>query len=194
MNQNNRRLGDLKPDPEMWAALRNGDGLTEILRDFYERVYEDERLSPFFEGVTRQRAIEKQYSFLSQIFSGEQLYFGERPRNAHNWMVISDELFDHREALMESCLRRHGLPEHLVERWRSVEEIFRKQIVKDRPFAKKIQGVEIPFEGYDSLELSVGALCDGCEAVLEPGVVVHYHRRTGKSFCPACSEDKVPRS
>lgn len=193
MNRNNRRLGDLKPDPEMWAALRNGDGLTEILQDFYERVYEDERLSPFFEGVTRQRAIEKQYSFLSQIFSGEQLYFGERPRNAHNWMVISEELFDHREALMESCLRRHGLPEHLVERWRGVEEIFRKQIVKDRPFAKKMQGVEIPFEGYDSLELSVGTLCDGCEAALEPGTVVHYHRRTGKSFCPACSEDKVSR-
>ena len=95
---------------------------------------------------------------------------------------------------MESCLRRHGLPEHLVERWRSVEEIFRKQIVKDRPFAKKIQGVEIPFEGYDSLELSVGTLCDGCEAVLEPGTVVHYHRRTGKSFCPTCSEDKVSGS
>ena len=134
-----------------------------------------------------QRAIEKQYSFLRQIFTGEPIYFGERPRNAHSWMVISEELFDYREELMEGCLRRHGLPEHLVARWRGVEEIFRKQIVKEKPFGKKIRGVEIPFEGYDSMELSVGALCDGCEGVLEPGTTIRYHRRTGKSYCPTCS-------
>lgn len=193
LSDKTRRTGDLKPDPEMWAALKEGDGLTEILNDFYARVYADPRLSHFFEGVTRQRAIEKQYSFLCQIFSGEPVYFGERPRNAHNWMVISAELFDHREELMEGCLRRYGLPEHLVARWRGVEELFRKQIVKDRPFGKKMRGVELPFEGYDSMELSVGAICDGCGGVMEPGMTIHYHLRTGKSFCPACSPDRVAR-
>ncbi len=190
MSEKKQRDSDLKPDPEMWAALDGGPKLTAILSDFYARVYEDERLAHFFEGVTRQRAIEKQYAFLCQIFSGEQLYFGERPRNAHNWMVISDELFDHREALMESCLRRHGLPDHLVVRWRAVEERFRKQIVKSQPFGKKIRGVEVPFEGYDSVELSVGAICDGCGEVLEVGTTVRYHVRTGKSFCPACNPEK----
>lgn len=190
MSEKKQRDSDLKPDPEMWAALDGGPKLTAILTDFYARVYEDERLAHFFEGVTRQRAIEKQYAFLCQIFSGEQLYFGERPRNAHNWMVISDELFDHREALMESCLRRHGLPDHLVTRWRAVEERFRKQIVKSQPFGKKIRGVEVPFEGYDSVELSVGAICDGCGGVVEAGTTVRYHVRTGKSFCPACNPEK----
>jgi len=190
LSEKKQRDSDLKPDPEMWAALDGGPRLTAILTDFYARVYEDERLAHFFEGVTRQRAIEKQYAFLCQIFSGEQLYFGERPRNAHNWMVISDELFDHREALMESCLRRHGLPDHLVTRWRAVEERFRKQIVKGQPFGKKIRGVEVPFEGYDSVELSVGAICDGCGGVVEAGTTVRYHVRTGKSFCPACNPEK----
>lgn len=187
MSEQARRAGDLKPDPEMWLALKNGDGLTEILTDFYTRVYADERLAHFFEGITKRRAIEKQYSFLCQIFTGEPLYFGERPRNAHNWMVISEELFDYREELMESCLRRYGLPEHLVVRWREVEEKFRKQIVKDKPFGKKIRGVELPFEGYDSLELSVGTICDGCGDVLEPGTIIRYHLRTGRSYCPKCN-------
>ena len=194
MVEQSRRASDLKPDAELWAALREGEGLTEILTDFYGKVYADARLAHFFEGVTRQRAIEKQYSFLRQIFTGEPIYFGERPRNAHNWMVISDELFDYREALMEGCLRSYGLPEHLIVRWRRVEEVFRKQIVKAKPFGKKIRGVEIPFEGYESMELLVGSLCDGCEEALEPGTVIHYHRRTGKSYCPACSAGKVDPS
>lgn len=182
-----RRLGDLEPDPEMWTALRAGDGLTEILTDFYERVYADERLAPFFDGTTRARAIEKQYQFLRQIFTGEPVYFGDRPRNAHHWMVISDELFDYREALMESCLARYGLAPHLVTRWRAMEEIFRKQIVKSAPRGKRIGGVELPFDGYEPIELAVGAICDGCASILEPGCTVRYHVRTGRAYCPSCT-------
>ncbi len=181
-----RRLGDLEPDPEMWVALRDGDGLTEILTDFYARVYDDPRLAFFFEGVTKARAIEKQYQFLRQIFTGEPVYFGDRPRNAHHWMVISDELFDHREELMASCLRRYGLPEHLVARWRAVEEIFRKQIVKSVPRGKKLGGVELPFDGHDTVELAVGTLCDGCGAPMDQGTKAEYHVRTGKTYCPSC--------
>lgn len=181
-----RRRGDLAPNPEMWAALEEGKKLTEILHDFYTRVYEDPRLSHFFEGTTKQRAIEKQYNFLMEIFTGERVYFGERPRNAHHWMVISEELFDYREALMESVLRAHGLPEPLVEKWRAMEEVFRKQIVKDHPVPKKIGGVEMPLDGYEELVMDVGTLCDGCQGEVKPGDRVRYHVRTGKTYCPTC--------
>jgi truncated hemoglobin YjbI len=181
-----RRLGDLEPDREMWEALRGGDGLTEILEDFYTRVYADPRLAPFFEGATKARAIEKQYQFLRQIYTGEPVYFGDRPRNAHHWMVISDELFDYREELMATCLRRYGLGEHLVARWRAVEEIFRKQIVKSAPRGKRVGGVELPFDGHDSVELGVGTLCDGCGAAMEQGTTAQYHVRTGRTYCDSC--------
>jgi truncated hemoglobin YjbI len=185
-NAARRRNDDLKPDDEMWSALEHGEKLTRILDDFYGRVYQDPRLAPFFHGVTRERAIEKQYSFLRQIFTGEPIYFGDRPRNAHHWMVISNELFDYREALMEECLRRACLPEPLVQRWRAIEERFRKQIVKSAPFGKKLRGVTLPLEGYESLELAVGACCDGCSEAIEAGARASYHVRTGRTYCAAC--------
>ena len=181
-----RRLGDLKPDAEMWEALDRGERLTAILQDFYSLVYEDPRLAPFFDGVTRQRATEKQYSFLRRIFTGEDVYFGDRPNNAHHWMVISDELFDHREALMEDCLRRHGLPEHLIARWRGVEEIFRKVIVKEKPRPRKIRGQELPLDGYGSVAITTGTLCDGCAGEIDAGTLATYHVRTGKIYCASC--------
>lgn len=181
-----RRTSDLDPDPEIWEALEGGPKLKRLLDEFYTRVYADPRLNHFFEGTTKQRAAEKQYSFLRQIFTGEKIYFGDRPRNSHHWMVISDELFTYREELFATCLRDHGIPEHLIERWRGVHECFRKQIVKDAPRPKKMRGKALPFEGYGSLVLDIGSICDGCSGELVPGVEVRYHNRTGQTYCLEC--------
>jgi len=182
-----RPRGPLAPNPELWAALRDGDGLTEILTDFYGRVYDDPKLAPFFAGATKQRLIEKQYSFLREIFTGERVYFGDRPRNAHHWMVISDELFDYREELMALCLRHYGLSEELIAQWRAAEEAFRSQIVKDAPRGRVVAGVETPVEeGYGAIELAEGSLCDGCGAPMDKGAKVEYHLRTGQTYCHGC--------
>lgn len=181
-----RRKSDLAANEAMWKALERGPKLRAILQDFYTRVYADSRLAHFFDGVTKERAIEKQYNFLAQIFTGEPIYFGERPRNAHHWMVISDELFDYREELFASCLRRYGLAEPLIARWRRVHERFRKQIVKDHPRPKKIRGKAIPFEGYGVVKLEVGSLCDGCAEELSVGDEARYHNRTGATYCLTC--------
>lgn len=173
----------------MWAALDHGRQLSAILGDFYTQVYADSRLSPFFDGVTQQRAIEKQYSFLRSIFTGERCYFGEHPKNAHHWMVITDQLFDYREQLMERCLRAAALPEHLIRRWRAVEEVFRRSIVKARPKPKRIAGMALPVEGYGETRLDVATLCDGCAGEIHEEMLVSYHRRTGKVYCASCARD-----
>ncbi len=182
-----RRSSDrLKPDPELWEAMGHGEGLTQILRDFYKRVFKDERLSPFFVHVTEDWVVGKQYSFLAAIIAGEKQYFGYRPRNAHAHMVISDELFDYREALMEECLRRHGLSEPLVQRFRAIDETFRKQIVKSEPWPRIVRGTPLPVDGYETVELSIGTICDGCSGIMEIGDDATYHTRTGVTYCPSC--------
>lgn len=186
------RPRDPAPDPEMWAALRQGELLSAVLVDFYTRVFADPRLSPFFHGITKQRVIEKQYLFMRQIFSGERVYFGDRPRNAHHWMVISDELFDHRENLMAACLRDHGLPEHLVRRWREVDEVYRAEMVKPQPWNRVVNGVELPVDGFGQAVLDVGSVCDGCQSEITAGSSVRYHLRLGSVYCRECAVERVP--
>jgi len=90
---------------------------------------------------------------------------------------------------MEATLCKHQLSEELIQQWRAVEEIYRKQIVKDKAFGKKIGGIEIPAEGYEEDTLTVGSMCDICQAELAPGTKISYHVRTGKVYCPACKSE-----
>lgn len=174
-------------DLELWVALRNGEMLMETLKDFYAQVFQDERLSSFFAGVTKQRSIEKQYLFMRQILTGEKIYFGDRPRNSHHWMVISDELFDYRRGIMTACLRKHGLPEDMIQRFHKLEEFFRSDIVKSAPFARIVGDIEVPFEGFGEMTMDVGTLCDSCEREVAVGEKVIYHVRLGKIYCSDCS-------
>lgn len=175
------------PDPELWHALENGKLLSKILTDFYTHVFEDDLLLPYFKNVTKQRVIEKQYNFLCQVLTGKDVYFGERPRNAHHWMVISNELFDHRLALMESSLRRYNLPEHLIRRFHAIEDSYRDDIVKEKPWNKILFGKELPIDGYDEMIIDDATLCDSCQQEIPAGSRINYHVRLGKVYCQNCN-------
>ncbi len=185
------KLASLAPDPELWKALGEGVLLRTILTEFYGRVYEDPRLEPFFHKVTKERAIDKQYAFLADVFTGKKDYFGLKPFNAHHWMIISDELFDYRERLIEDVMRRHGLSEAMIRRWGAVHELFRREIVKSRARGLVIDGVEHRHEGFREETVEVACLCDGCEGEIAEGSVARLHARTGELFCAACSARKV---
>lgn len=185
------KIAGIEPEPELWAALGQGPGLKALLEQFYAEVFADPRLAPFFHAVTKQRAIEKQYEFLAALFSGDQKYFGLDPFNAHHWMVISDELFDYREALMERVMRRRGLAEHLVRRWSRIHELFRRELVKATPRGLILAGVEQPAEGYTEETALIATVCDGCAAEVLEGARGRMHVRTGKFFCTHCSARKV---
>lgn len=186
-NKHRALKGALAPNPQLWAELEYGEKLTAILSEFYSCAFADPRLGPFFRDVTKQRVIEKQYNFLYEILTGEPVYFGERPRNAHHYMVISHDLFEYREQLLAEVARRHGLSERGVLALRTVNEAFRKQIVKDKPFPKKLGGMAFPLEGYETLTLSVGSVCDDCFCELAEGQRATYHVRTGKTYCDCCA-------
>lgn len=181
-----QRPKDPPPDLELWAALSEGVLLRAILEDFYTKVYADAQLAPFFAGFTRLRLIEKQHSFMQQVMTGNKVYFGNRPRNTHHWMVISDALFEHREQLMQDSMRANGLDEQWVQRWLTIENYYRPDIVKSMPIQRDFDGIALPLEGYDDMVLDVGAMCDGCGGVIEPGETVRYHLRLGTIFCPSC--------
>lgn len=176
------------PDLEMWnSGFDEGKLLQTALEDFYKRVYNDPLLSPFFKNTTIDRSIEKQFSFIKSLITGENVYFGDRPRNAHHWMVISDELFDYREDLLEKVLLENGVPEKYVRRLRAIDEAFRGDIVKSEPWQRMLNGEPLPLDGYKQETLTEGSLCDRCQTEIPAGEVVHYHVRLGHIHCRNCS-------
>ena len=188
MPRDAEKLAGLETDPEIWAALENGPKLTRILEDFYTRVYADARLSPFFIGVPKSRAIEKQYEFLAHVFSGETQYLGMNPYNAHHWMVISDDLFDYREALFESVLHLHQVPMELIRRWMAMHELFRAEMVKPTARGLISRGVEQPLHTHVVETLDIASVCDGCEEEIPAGAPVRYQFRIGTLHCANCAQ------
>lgn len=187
VNEELSRPKDPLPDLELWAALQEGKLMMEILRDFYGRVYKDELLSPYFHGITMQRSVEKVYSFFKQVMTGEKCYFGDRPKNAHHWMVISEETFKYREELMMECQRRAGLPEEMIRRWIAIENYYKQDIIKAEPWKRVVGGVELPLDGFGEMIMDSGAICDGCGRIVEVGENVRYHLRLGSIYCEQCN-------
>lgn len=175
-----------EPDPQLWDVLNREGLLRAILKAFYHRVFRDALLAPFFTSVTESRLVDKQYNFLCQAITGEKVYFGERPRNAHHWMVITDAIFDHRTDILRGVLEEFSVDAETTEKLIQVEEYYRQDIVKERPWEKVLFGKAIPVEGYESLVMDEASLCDACEAIIEKGETVTYHVRTGKVSCQNC--------
>ncbi|MBL9022716.1 MAG: 2Fe-2S iron-sulfur cluster binding domain-containing protein [Myxococcales bacterium] len=182
----------LGPSPALWEALRRGEGLREILTTFYTRVYADPRLAPFFHRVTIDRAIGQQYAFLADAMTGRRDYFGLDPYNAHHWMVISDELFDYREAILEGLMRDYGLSEALVRQWSAIHETFRAAIVKSSARGLIVDGVERPVEPPEELTVEFATICDGCQGAIDVGERARYHPRSGQLYCASCAARPAP--
>lgn len=176
-------------DPELWAELEDGKIVRRVLEDFYDRVYADSLLSPFFRRVTKDRVTDKQYSFMRQCLTGEKVYFGDRPRNAHHWMIISDAVFDHRQSLMLEALRANDLTPVQIQRWIRVEEYFRPDMVKTEVWPRRVGEEEVFIEGFASETLMDATVCDHCGAEIAAGTTVAYHRRLGQVSCGVCASD-----
>ncbi|MBL0211288.1 MAG: group 1 truncated hemoglobin [Holophagaceae bacterium] len=141
--QPRRRIEDGSADPGFYAEIGGDATLRRVLDAFYDRVFVDRVLAPFFADHDKATLKGKQFGFLRMRFTGERgQYMGQRPRNAHHWMVISDEEFDRRQKIMDETLQAEGLSAVQIKKWLGTEEVFRRQIVKDRPWPLFYHGFE----------------------------------------------------
>lgn len=179
-------------DPALWAELGHGRMVREVLDAFYVKVFADEWLAPYFHNTTADHVAGKQYAFLYEAMTGEDVYFGDNPLNAHHWMVISDALFDHRQRLMIETLEEHGLSDDQIRRWTAFEEPYRPDIVKEQASNRQNEGqIEMRQEGFAEEILAVGSMCDHCGAAIEAGTPVLYHQRLGTISCATCRQQTL---
>jgi hypothetical protein len=131
---------------------------------------------------------------MKRCLLGEDVFFGNRPRNTHHWMVISDELMDYRKSLMLKAMQDNGLTQNQIDRWVRLEEHFRGDIVKTEAWPKRIGDQDVLLEGFGQEVLTIATLCDYCQAEIPAGTTVIYHLRRGLVSCPACTNGGAQRS
>ncbi|PJK10168.1 hypothetical protein CO608_05700 [Lysobacteraceae bacterium NML08-0793] len=181
------KIASIEPQPELWEALDRGEKLSKILKHFYDMVYEDDRLSPYFHGIPKEFVAQKVYEFFASLFGRETGFFGRNPYNTHHWMVISNDMFDHHEALLEKAIHAFGVPDHLIRRWMAINELFRSEIVKSAPRGMISAGVEQPVKTHEVSVLEMDTICDGCGNEIPAGQPVRYHHRVGTLHCAHCA-------
>lgn len=86
-----------------FAAVR------KIVSALYDRIFESERLSPFFEGVSMPHLIDHQTKFVSALMGGPASITDEQLRRAHARLDLCDADFDAMTALFREVLEDAGL-------------------------------------------------------------------------------------
>ena len=84
---------------------------------FYGKVLDDEKLSPFFEGVDLDRLRNMQKTFLTMAFGGEDAYAGRDLASAHAGLVekgLNDSHFDRVMKCLRQTLEELGVGEDLM--------------------------------------------------------------------------------
>jgi truncated hemoglobin YjbI len=123
--------------------------LLAINKVFYDKVYKHPWLKLYFLAIPQQHIEDQQVDFMQKVLGGENLYVGKAPPIAHNHMFIPNELFDVRKQLLiESFAETNTHPE-MIDKWLSLDESFRRILVKKHPSECKPRFTTDPILNFD---------------------------------------------
>ena len=71
----------------LYERIGGNDAVNAAVDIFYDKVFSDPMLIPFFEGVDKEKQRHKQKVFLAYAFGGLPNYDGQNLRDAHKRLV-----------------------------------------------------------------------------------------------------------
>jgi len=95
----------------IYAEIGGRDAVESVVDDFYDRVFADPLLEPYFEGIDREQLYAHQVQFISAVAGGPVEYDGADMQEAHAGMGITGEAFDKVATHLEAALRENGVAE-----------------------------------------------------------------------------------
>ena len=120
-------------DASLFALLGGRPTLDRVHVIFYDKLYADPWLAPFFAGIERRFIEDQQSDFMAQCMGGPERYLGRAPPYAHQHMFITDELFERRHAMLAASIAEAGVPAPLAARWLKIDRAFKRRLVKSSP-------------------------------------------------------------
>lgn len=104
------------PDSQsIYARIGGRDAVEAVVSDFYDRVFEDPQLEPYFEDIDREALFAHQVQFISSVAGGPVSYDGTDMQAAHEGMGITGDDFGRVATYLGEALRENGVPEDDVE-------------------------------------------------------------------------------
>jgi hemoglobin len=101
----------------LYEDIGGKDAVNAAVELFYDKVFADALLAPFFEQTDRPRQIAKQKAFLTYAFGGSPNYSGKSLRQAHKGAVahgLTDTHFDAVAGHLQTTLQELGVAPALV--------------------------------------------------------------------------------
>lgn len=113
-----------------FEELGGREMLEKVSKIFYDKVYDDAWIGQYFADIKQEVIEEQQVDFMSMALGGPKVYLGKLPAPAHKHMMISEELFQLREELLDAALKEAGASPELIFRWKKIDNAFKEKLVK----------------------------------------------------------------
>ena len=129
----------MRNEQSLYERVGGIDTISKVHETFYTKIFADPWLSQYFSIRPREHQINQQNAYIVQLMGGPKRYMGKPPQDAHQFMMITEELFDLRTGLLSESIVEHGITEDLRLEWIDLNDMFKRVIVKDSVDECKLQ-------------------------------------------------------
>lgn len=117
-------------DKTLFDRIGGIETLAKVHKIFYNKLFVHPWLKQFFVEHPQEIFEKQQTTFMAGLLGGPKIYAGLTPRMAHQNIVITDELFETRSAILSDSIKQAGVPDDLREEWLAADRALKKSIVK----------------------------------------------------------------
>lgn len=129
---------DHKPQhhsPTMFQKLGGTAAIEGVVDEFYTRVFADNDVKGFFEGINKQKLKAHQVEFMTYAFGGPEEYHGKDMWKAHEKLVrdqgLNDNHFNIIVKHLVGALQKFNVPEEDIQAAGKVVETTRDPMFRD---------------------------------------------------------------
>ena len=105
--------------------------IERVHKIFYDKIYADQWLGEFFAGIDQKHIENQQTDFIVMLFGGPKAYSGRMPIDAHEHIMIGEEIFAARTELLRQSLSEAGIGAAETQDWLRIDSAFKKVLIKN---------------------------------------------------------------
>lgn len=125
-----RYLPRVTPARSLYDELGGEAVLRTVLRDLYDRLFDDPMVGFLFEGKDKAKLVEHQLRFTARFLGGPSEYTGKSMPDAHAHLPLLPGHFDRRHHLLRQVLAAHAVPPVVADEWLRVDQSLRTAVLK----------------------------------------------------------------